>query len=127
MSQGKIAEHGQKSFRALVGAQFLGAFAGGLLGGWLLSLGDTGSVFAWLGGCAGLWLLLAFSMKAPRYLKSKVVSLQNLDDGALGQFIERARALDGVSEVSVYEADRVAYLKVEKSFDDKQLNALLAD
>ena len=108
-------------------AQFLGAFAGGLLGGLLLSRGDFASVFGWLGGLTCIWLLVAFSMKAPRYLKSKVVSLRNLGDSDLQHFVERARALDGVCEVSVYEVDRVAYLKVEKSFDDKQLEALLAN
>jgi hypothetical protein len=30
-----------------------------------------------------------------------------------------------VHEVSVYELDRVAYLKVEKGFDDTELQALL--
>ena len=32
---------------------------------------------------------------------------------------------DGVHEVSVYEADRVAYLKVEKNFDDRELERVL--
>ena len=38
----------------------------------------------------------------------------------------RAMNIAGVKEVSVYEADRVAYLKVDKSFDDAELQALLS-
>ena len=106
-------------------AQFLGAFAGGLLGGYLLSQGEYSQVFTWLGACAGVWLLVAFRMKAPRYLRSRVVSLRDLADGDMSTFVERVSALEGVSEVCVYEMDRVAYLKVEKTFDDNKLQALL--
>ena len=107
-------------------AQFIGAFGGGLLGGWLLSFGDYASVFAWLGGISCVWFLLALTMKAPRYLKSRIVSLKDLPQDDVEHFIERASAIEGVREVSVYEVDRVAYLKVDKSFDDNDLQALLA-
>ena len=107
-------------------AQFLGAFCGGLLGGLLLSGGDYASVFAWLGGLLCLWFLLALTMKAPKYLKSKIVSLEDLLPEDVERFVERATAIEGVREVSVYEVDRIAYLKVDKSFDEKDLQALLA-
>ena len=107
-------------------AQFLGAFAGGLLGGLLLSLGDYASVFAWLGGILCLWFLVALTMKAPRYLKSRIVSLKDLAQDDIERFVERASAIDGVREVAVYEIDRVAYLKVDKNFNDSELRALLA-
>ena len=107
-------------------AQFLGAFCGGLLGGLLLSGGDYASVFAWLGGLLCLWFLLALTMKAPKYLKSKIISLEDLSPQEVERFVERATATEGVREVSVYEVDRIAYLKVDKSFDEKDLQALLA-
>jgi len=107
-------------------AQFLGAFCGGLLGGLLLSGGDYASVFAWLGGLLCLWFLLALTMKAPKYLKSKIISLEDLSPQEVERFVERATATEGVREVSVYEVDRVAYLKVDKTFDEKDLQALLA-
>ena len=108
-------------------AQFLGAFAGGVLGGLLLSQGDYSATFGWLGGILCLWFVVALSMKTPKYLKSRIVSLRNLGANDVEHFVERASALAGVREVSVYEADRVAYLKVDKTFDDKQLQALLAN
>jgi predicted MFS family arabinose efflux permease len=107
-------------------AQFFGAFVGGLLGGLLLSAGDYSATFVWLAAILACWLLLALTMKTPRYLASRIVSLQDLDAAALQQFAERAGRLDGVAEISIYEADRVAYLKVEKNFDDNALQALVS-
>ena len=106
-------------------AQFLGAFCGGLVGGVLLATGDYANTFAWLAGILLLWFALAMTMKAPAYLKSRIVSLQALEQAEVETFMGRAMEIAGVKEVSVYEADRVAYLKVDKSFDDADLQALL--
>ena len=106
-------------------AQFLGAFCGGLVGGMLLATGDYANTFAWLAGILGLWFVLALTMKAPAYLKSRIVSLQALEQTEIDNFMERAMGISGVKEVSVYEADRVAYLKVDKSYDEAGLQALV--
>jgi len=106
-------------------AQFIGAFVGGLLGGVLLATGNYATVFAWLAAILVIWLLVALTMKTPKYLASKIVSLKDLDQDELAHFVERASSIAGVHEVSVYELDRVAYLKVEKGFDDTELQALL--
>jgi len=106
-------------------AQFIGAFAGGLLGGILLGEGDYANTFMWLAAILCLWLLVALTMRAPKYLASKIVSLKDLGQEQLEYFVEHAPAIAGVHEVSVYEIDRVAYLKVEKGFDDTELQALL--
>jgi MFS family permease len=107
-------------------AQFLGAFAGGLLGGILLASGDYATTFAWLAAILCGWFLVALTMKTPKYLQSKIVSLKELGPDELDRFVERASGIEGVHEVSVYELDRVAYLKVEKGFDDSELQALVA-
>lgn len=107
-------------------AQFLGAFAGGLLGGILLASGDYATTFAWLAAILCGWFLVALTMKTPKYLQSKIVSLRELGPDELDLFVERASSIEGVHEVSVYEIDRVAYLKVEKGFDDSELQALVA-
>ena len=107
-------------------AQFLGAFCGGLVGGFLLATGDYAITFAWLAGILGLWFAVALTMKAPAYLKSRIVSLKALEQTEIDRFVDRAMAVSGVKEVSVYEADRVAYLKVDKSFDEAALQALVA-
>jgi MFS family permease len=107
-------------------AQFIGAFAGGVLGGILLGAGDYAATFLSLGGILGFWFLIALTMKAPRNLASKIVSLRDLDAQGLERFVEQASNIEGVHEVSVYESDRVAYLKVEKGFDDSELQALVS-
>lgn len=107
-------------------AQFIGAFAGGLLGGILLGAGDHTTTFLWLGGILVVWFLVALTMKTPRYLASKIVSLRDLDAPGLERFVEQASKIDGVHEVSVYESDKVAYLKVEQGFDDSELRALVS-
>ena len=107
-------------------AQFIGAFAGGLLGGFLLGAADYATTFLWLGAILAIWFLVALTMKAPRYLASKIVSLKDLNSQELERFVERARNIEGVHEISVYETDRVAYLKVEKGFDDSELRALVS-
>ena len=73
------------------------------------------------------WLLIASFMKQPKLLASKIVSLKNMEDETLNLFVKKALLIDGVNEVSVYADDRVAYLKVEKSFDEETLTALLAE
>ncbi|MDH3635801.1 MAG: MFS transporter [Gammaproteobacteria bacterium] len=108
-------------------AQFLGAFAGGLLGGILLAAGDYDTTFAWLAAILCGWFLVALTMKTPQYLQSKIVSLKALGPDEISRFVERASSIEGVREVSVYEIDRVAYLKVDKGFDDSQLQALVTN
>jgi MFS family permease len=107
-------------------AQFIGAFAGGLLGGFLLGAADYATTFLWLGAILAIWFLVALTMKTPRYLASKIVSLRDLNSQELERFVEQARNIEGVHEISVYETDRVAYLKVEKGFDDSELRALVS-
>ena len=107
-------------------AQFIGAFAGGLLGGFLLGAADYATTFLWLSAILAIWLLVALTMKAPKYLASKIVSLKDLNSQELERFVEQARNIEGVHEISVYETDRVAYLKVEKGFDDSELRALVS-
>ncbi|MFZ9039376.1 MAG: MFS transporter [Gammaproteobacteria bacterium] len=107
-------------------AQFIGAFAGGLLGGFLLGAADYATTFLWLGAILAIWFLVALTMKAPRYLASKIVSLKDLNSQELERFVEQASNIEGVHEISVYETDRVAYLKVEKGFDDSELRALVS-
>ncbi len=75
---------------------------------------------------ASLWLLVAISMRTPKMLSSKIVSLKNMEYDAIEAFLEQVSSIEGVQEVSVYREDQVAYLKVEKYFDERPLNALLA-
>lgn len=106
-------------------AQFFGAFCGGVLGGILLGAGEPAIAFNSLAVLLIGWFALALTMKEPDYLASRIVSLKDLDTDALERFVASAGKIQGVREISIYEADRVAYLKVEKNFDDRALQALV--
>ena len=107
-------------------SQFLGAFCGGLTGGLLLANNSYTHAFLVLVAVIGLWLVVAMTMQPPKPLRSKIVSLKGLENGELDLFLERAKLVEGVREVSVYVEDQIAYLKVEKTFDEQALNGLLA-
>ena len=102
--------------------QFLGAFGGGVLGGWWLDGGNASDVFL---GCAALllvWALVAAFMERPRHLSSVLVSVadDDLDAAEL-----RLRSLAGVEEVVLIEEERVAYLKVDgQRFDRGDLASI---
>ncbi|MEI2780276.1 MAG: MFS transporter [Candidatus Competibacter sp.] len=56
-------------------SQFLGAFAGGALGGWLRGLLGLKGVFALATFGALAWLLVAWTMANPRYLSSYLLNV----------------------------------------------------
>ena len=105
-------------------AQFLGAFSGGVIGGLLLASPSYSSGFLVLAGLLLLWFIVAAFMKTPQRLASRVVSLKDMEQEAVELFLKQASLIKGVQEVSVYTEDRVAYLKVEKPFDEQALKAL---
>lgn len=51
-------------------SQFLGAALGGMLGGWLFSVGGASLVFAGCTALAALWLIFAANMQEPPYVTS---------------------------------------------------------
>lgn len=107
-------------------AQFLGAFSGGLIGGVMLGMDSFTLAFLLLAVILLAWWLVAFFMQNPRALASKVVSLRHLDEKVITDFIEKARQLPGVLDISVYVDDRLAYLKIDKKhFDSDALQNLI--
>jgi len=108
-------------------SQFLGAFAGGALGGWLHgSLGLKG-VFALATFCALAWLLVAWTMANPRYLSSYLLNVGDLDEVEARLLALRLGEVRGVAEAVVVAAEGVAYLKVDRNaLDEIALRELAA-
>jgi len=98
--------------------QFLGIFAGGVIGGWANQHGGSTAVFAPTAALALLWLIAAATMKQPSYLTTRLVAIgagQMCDPETLAA---RLRQVPGVAEAVVIAEERLAYLKVDsKSFD----------
>lgn len=100
-------------------SQFLGAFAGGLLGGWAHQALGLNGVFL-LGACLALaWLLLAAGMSNPRYLSSHLLNVGPVDEQEAQRLAARLGGIPGVAEAVVVAEDGVAYLKVDKDNLDR--------
>ena len=103
--------------------QFLGAFAGGSLGGWLMSQYGSSALFVGLGALVILWALLMTQSSAPQHLTS--VRLDSAD-GCSEQQLAQLMALAGVSEVSLLASEGAIYLKVSAdAFDRTQALAII--
>jgi len=104
--------------------QYLGAFFGGTLGGWLLGRFDAPGVFA-LGALAALlWALLALGQRDPGRLSSRLLPVGPLAPDAADRLAGQLLAVSGVEEAVVVADDGIAYLKVNrKTLDVAALDA----
>ena len=103
--------------------QFLGIFAGGVIGGWANQHGGTAAVFALTAAIALAWLLAAATMKQPSYLTTRLVAI--CDGADADTLAARLRQVPGVAEAVVIAEEKLAYLKVDsKSFDAKMAESL---
>ena len=100
-------------------SQFLGAFAGGALGGWLRGQFGLPGVFALTTLAALVWLLTAWSMKSPRYLNSYLLNVGVVNEDEAWLLTRRLREAPGVAEAVVVAAEGVAYLKVDRQILDE--------
>ncbi|MDG4553757.1 MAG: MFS transporter [Candidatus Competibacter sp.] len=105
-------------------SQFLGAFAGGALGGLLHGRVGFQGVFAFATLCALTWLLVAWTMRNPSYLSSYLLNVGTLDEVEAWDLAARLTRVPGVAEAVVIAADGVAYLKVDRrALDEAALRA----
>lgn len=106
-------------------SQFLGAFLGGLLGGWLHARYGLQGVFLFCALAAAGWLLLALGMKNPRYLSTRMLPIAPCADAREAQRLAgRLAGVRGVAEAVVPTGEPVAYLKVDRhALDEAALEA----
>ncbi len=108
-------------------AQFLGAFAGGGLGGLLLAKGGMALLFGVSVVSILIWWLVAATMTPPPHLLTRMVNLGNIDEHQVGELTARFLQLEGVAEVVLVPADGIAYLKVDsRQFSADALLAMAA-
>ncbi len=97
-------------------SQFLGAFGGGMVGGLLAhNFGLTSVFWAALVGTL-VWLVAAFSMAAPRYLRS--LTLEHGENEKI-EIDELLGVVSGVEDVVHIPSHNVTYIKV----DDERLDS----
>lgn len=109
-------------------SQFLGAFLGGVLGGWMIGEVGVSNAHLVLAALCLLWIPVIWGMKEPVNVKNHRLRL-NADtiravQSEAGREALHAKLLNisGVEEVSVVASDKVAYLKIcKKGFDMQKL------
>ncbi len=109
-------------------AQYLGAFAGGLCGGWLHGRFGIDAVFWFCGALVLVWLAGAWRMRNPAPLTSRVLRLQGISEDGAKDLSDRLHSVRGVAEVVIIVEDAVAYLKVDRrTLDADALRAISMD
>lgn len=106
--------------------QFLGIFAGGVIGGFAQQRGGDGAVFVLTTALALLWLIVAATMTQPSYLTTRLLPLGGgkADEGAA--LVKKLRQVPGVAEAVIVAAENMAYLKVDsKIFDATKAAAVV--
>ncbi len=107
-------------------SQFFGAFVGGTMGGWLHGQYGLGAVFLFCSVVALLWLLLAATMRNPRYLGTRVLRIGPHDPVSASKLAQQIAAVRGVAEAVVIPEDQVVYLKIDQQvLDESALQAFM--
>ena len=94
-------------------SQFIGAFMGGVLGGWVYARYGLDGVFVFGSGGALLWLLVASGMTQPRYISSHVLRVGTLDGVQAAELQMELMSIGGVEDAAVVGGEGVAYLKLD--------------
>lgn len=101
-------------------SQFIGAFFGGVLGGWLHGVSGFEAVFGLCAGLAVVWFLLAATMQSPRYLSSHLVRVGPVSKEQAQHLVTEFTQVTGVAEAVVIAEDGIAYLKVDLHALDRE-------
>ena len=109
-------------------SQFLDTFAGGLAGGAAHGIWGIDGVYFTVLAALLAWLMLAATMRQPRYLSTYLLNVGPRDASEIPVLTRDLAAVAGVFEVAVLADEGVAYLKVEKHvLDDEKLLSFMAD
>lgn len=108
-------------------AQFLGAFLGGVAGGWLYGEFDAAAVFLFCALATSTWLVLTLFMKPPKHLANLLISIETLQEQYAEDFITSLFEIPGIAEVRLHFEENTAYLKVDNQvLNIQQLQILLS-
>jgi len=101
-------------------SQFLGAFFGASMGGFILQYYGGNAVFGFAIVMLFLWLLVASTMRPPAAVSTKMYHLGEIDATDAIALQQKLAELNGVREVMVVAAEGMACLKVEQKGFDKE-------
>ncbi len=101
-------------------SQFFGAFVGGVTGGWLYGKYGVEGVFSFSASIAAIWVVIASSMRSPRYLVTRLINIGKITEEEARHLTLQMTQVTGVAEVTVIIEEGVAYLKVDKHALDEE-------
>ncbi|EAQ63244.1 Major facilitator superfamily protein [Marinomonas sp. MED121] len=99
--------------------QFLGAFVGGIGGGWILQNYSSQTLFVSVAAIMFVWTFFATRQAPTRHLTSLAFSLQHLDLAQIDKLANDLSNVDGVEDMQIFSDEKTAYLKVDKKLLDK--------
>ncbi|MGO8755961.1 MAG: MFS transporter [Gallionellaceae bacterium] len=106
--------------------QFLGAFFGAAMGGFILQHWGGDAVFGFAIGLLLLWLLVASGMTPPAAVRTKLFHLSELNAANAGALQQKLAEVRGVREAMVAGAEGMACLKVDMhGFDEEAAEQLI--
>ncbi len=98
-------------------SQFMGAFGGGVVGGYAHQTWGIHGVYITVLVALACWLLLALTMQKPKYLSTYLLNVKDVS-------IEQLLAVEGVVEATLIDDEnddgQVAYLKIKKHILDEE-------
>jgi MFS family permease len=107
--------------------QFLGAFVGGALGGYVYGASGTSGVFLLALGGLAIWLVVTATMPPLNLLTTRTIHIGPQDPAQAAKLAQQLSAIPGVVEAIVLADEGVANLKVDRRhFDDKAVQKFLA-
>ncbi|GLR63478.1 MFS transporter [Marinospirillum insulare] len=104
-------------------SQFVGAFLGGVLGGFILTYWGPVELLWSAASLCLLWLVVLVGFKQPRHLSSRIFTLPAINSQALEALKSELASMQGVVEVVFLEEETTGYLKLDK----QQLNEQALD
>ncbi|NVK23487.1 MAG: MFS transporter [Gammaproteobacteria bacterium] len=125
----RLAPAGQKGTAMGVysSSQFLGAFLGGVSGGYIAGSFGFSYLFAANGIIALLWLVLALGMKLPPSSKRVSMHFEPADGCDYQKLIDALSGCEGVMEATLVEDESRIYLKVNKTgYDQTSVSELVS-
>lgn len=96
-------------------SQFMGAFLGGVSGGWLYGEFGADMVFLFCAIAVASWIFIALFMNTPKYLANMLISLDDISENKGHEFVTNLLDIQGVEEVKLHFEESVGYLKVDNS------------
>jgi len=107
-------------------SQFLGAFTGGVLGGFIASDFGEQAIFLVMATISAVWLLVTLSMKPLKKSKNFSFAINVENEKQAGEVAEQLINMPGVIEATIVFTEAIAYLKIdEKIINIADIKSLL--